>query len=132
MPYCTAYIKTIILKEIKLGFYSERGVINMLLVKGKAGKSFVLEQIHNNTNSLAFIYYNQPVIDGGIWINSDTVDFNGFMANVSKYLDKIEHDIWYDYLIIYTNKGEIPIRNKRDLIEEWEKDYGVTVVIGCK
>ena len=104
----------------------------MLLVKGKAGKSVVLEQIHNNTNSLAFIYYNQPVIDGGIWINSDTVDFNGFMANVSKYLDKIEHDIWYDYLIIYTNKGEIPIRNKRDLIEEWEKDYGVTVVIGCK
>lgn len=106
----------------------------MLLLKGKAGKSVILEIIHKdkNSKSLTFIYYDQPVIDGGIWVNSDAMDFNDFMAELSNHLSLIGYDINYDYLIIYTNKGETTIRNKKDLIEKWERDFGVTAIVGCK
>ena len=106
----------------------------MLLLKGKAGKSVILELIHKdeNTKSLTFIYYNQPIIDGGMWVNSDAMEFNDFMTELSNHLNSIGCDVNYDYLIIYTNKGETTIRNKKDLIEKWEKDYGVTTIVGCK
>lgn len=104
----------------------------MLLLKGKVEKSVILEQLFHNTNSLAVIYYNQPVIDGGLWVNSDTTRFDDFITELSKYLNSIELNIRYDYLIIYTNKGEIPIKNKKDIIKKWEDDFGFTVIVGCK
>ena len=104
----------------------------MLLLKGKVAKSVILEQLFHSTNSLAAIYYNQPVIDGGLWVNSDTMEFKDFITELSKYLYSIEPNTRYEYLIIYTNKGETPIKNKKEIIEKWEDDFGFTVVIGCK
>ena len=104
----------------------------MLILKGKAGKSVVLEHIYKNTNSLAFVYYEQPVIDGALWVGMKSVQFDEFIRQIPKYLDKSNSNSRYDYLIIYTNEKEEEIRGKRRLIEEWEKSYEFTVIIGCK
>lgn len=103
----------------------------MLLLKGKVGKSVILEIIHKNTYALTYVYYNQPVIEDCIWVNSDSMEFGEFLNELDNQL-KIYDCMHYDYLIIYTNKGEIPIKNKKELIESWEKAYGVTVIVGCK
>ena len=104
----------------------------MLLLKGKAGKSIILEVVHKNTHALTYVYYNQPVIEDSIWVNSDSVEFDEFLTELDNQLKLYGNSMYYDYLIIYTNKGETPIKNKKELIESWEKDYGFTVIIGCK
>ena len=104
----------------------------MLLLKGKSGKSVILEQIYKNTNSLAFVYYEQPVIDGALWVGMKSVQFGDFMRKIPEYLDKNEKNSRYDYLIIYTNESDVDVWSEKRLIEEWEKNYGFTVIIGCK
>ncbi len=104
----------------------------MLLLKGKAGKSNILEQIYKNTNSIAFVFYEQPVIDGALWIGMRSVQFDDFVKQIPKYLKKYKSNSRYDYLIIYTNEDENIIRDKQRLIEEWEKSFGFTVIIGCR
>lgn len=103
----------------------------MLLLKGKAGKSIILEVVHKNTYALTYVYYNQPVIEDCVWVNSDSMEFGEFLTELDNQL-KTYNCMHYDYLIIYTNKGETSIKNKKELIESWEKDYGFTVIIGCK
>ncbi len=61
----------------------------MLLVKGKKGKSVILNIISQNTKNITIAYYNQPVIDG-LFINSDTMNFKTFIFELSKYVDKIK------------------------------------------
>lgn len=104
----------------------------MLILKGDVGKSVILEYIYKNTNSLAFVYYEQPVIDGALWVGMKSIQFDDFMRKIPEYLNKNEKDNRYDYLIIYTNENEGSIKGKRRLIEEWEKEYGFTVIVGCK
>lgn len=106
----------------------------MLLVKGKVGKSVILELIHKNTKSLTFIYYSQPVIDGGLWVNSDTMTFTDFVGDVSNYMETYRDEIdgQYEYLIIYSNQGEKPMKYRKDMFEKWEKEYGFSVIVGCK
>lgn len=104
----------------------------MLILKGDKGKSVILEHIYKNTNSLAFVFYEQSIIDGALWVGMKSIQFDDFMRNIPEYLNKNECDNRYDYLIIYTNEGEEDIKRKRRLIKEWEKDYGFTVIIGCK
>ena len=90
----------------------------MLILKGRAGKSVILEHIYKSTNSLAFVYYEQPVIDGALWVGMKSIQFDDFMRQIPKYLDKNERNNRYDYLIIYTNETEEDIKSKRRLIEE--------------
>jgi len=104
----------------------------MLLVKGKKGKSVILNIISQNTKNITIAYYNQPVIDG-LFINSDTMDFKTFIFELSKYVDTINNkDKTIDYLIIYTNKGEPTIKKQKELFQKWENVYGFQVIIGCQ
>lgn len=104
----------------------------MLLVKGKKGKSVILNIISQNTKNITIAYYNQPVIDG-LFINSDTMDFKTFIFELSKYVDTINNkDKTIDYLIIYTNQGEPTIKNQKKLFQKWENVYGFQVIIGCQ
>lgn len=104
----------------------------MLLVKGKKGKSVILNIISQNTKNITIAYYNQPVIDG-LFINSDTMDFKTFIFELSKYVDTINNkDKTIDYLIIYTNQGEPTIKNQKELFQKWENVYGFQVIIGCQ
>lgn len=104
----------------------------MLILKGKSGKSVILEHIYKTTNSLAFVCYEQPVIDGALWVGMKSVQFDHFIRQIPEYLDKNEKNSRYDYLIIYTNEAEEDIRGERRLLEELERVYGFTVIVGCK
>ena len=103
----------------------------MLLLKGKQGKSVVLDILSKNTNSVSIIYYNQPVISG-LYINSDTMTFQKFMSDLQKYVETISKKSRYEYLIIYTNQGEPTIKNQKELLQKWENIYGFQVIVGCK
>lgn len=104
----------------------------MLLVKGKNGKSVILDIINKNTKSISIVYYNQPVLDG-LFINSDTMSFQDFMLKLRQYVDKINiHDKVFDYLIIYTNQGEPTIKRHKELFQRWENAYGFQVIVGCQ
>jgi hypothetical protein len=104
----------------------------MLLIEGDTGKSIIIELIHKNTNALTFVYYNQPVVDGGLWINSDTMEFGEFVIEVDRYIEPMRSHEGCNYLIIYTNKSRKTVRNKKILFKEWEEKYGFNVIIGCR
>ena len=103
----------------------------MLLLKGKQGKSIILDIIVKNTKSISVIYYNQPVISG-LHINSDTMKFKDFMFELQKYIKQIDNTSHFDYLIIYTNQGEPTIEHQKELFQKWENLYGFQVIVGCK
>ncbi len=104
----------------------------MLLLKGKNYKSVILDIISKNTNNLTIVYYNQPVLSG-LYINSDTMNFQEFMFELRQYIDKLSKDEkQFDYLIIYTNKGEPTIKHQKELFQKWENTYGFQVIVGCQ
>lgn len=103
----------------------------MLLLKGKSGKSVILEHLYKTTNSLAFVFYEQPVIDGALWIGMKSVQFDHFIRQIPEYLDKNERGNRYDYLIIYTNESEDSIKGNIRLIESLEREFGFTVIMSC-
>ena len=104
----------------------------MLLVKGKNGKSVILELIDKNTQSLTFVYYNQALIEDSLWINSDTMKFQDFMFELSQYIKSLDNNTCYEYLIIYTNMGEPTIKNQKELLQKLENTYGFQVIVGCQ
>jgi hypothetical protein len=103
----------------------------MLLLKGKAGKSEVLDILSKETNSLTVIYYNQPVLSG-LYVNSDTMKFQDFMFELQKYIKPLSNQPKYDYLIVYTNQGEPTIKNQKELFQQWESIYGFKILVGCQ
>lgn len=107
--------------------------MDLLLLKGKVGKSVVLDMLSKSTKSISAVYYNQPVLMDALFVNSDVMDFPTFITELNRYLDKLSTtEQHYEYLIIYTNKTQITVDRKRKLYEEWENKYGFQVIIGCK
>jgi len=106
----------------------------MLLVKGKNGKSNILDLIDTHSKAITFVYYNQALILNSMWYNSSTMSFKDFMFELRKYIqENLENsDERYDYLIIYTNQGEITIKHQKELFQKWENIYGFQVIIGCQ
>jgi len=105
----------------------------MLLLKGKNGKSIILDIISKNTNSTAIVYYDKPIIEDGLFMNSGTMSFQDFMFELRQYMNNFnKEDKRIDYLIIYTNQGEPTIKHQKELFQKWENVYGILIIIGCK
>lgn len=104
----------------------------MLLLKGKTGKSIILDIISKNTNNITIIYYDKPVISG-LFMDSSTMSFKNFMFELQQYMNKIiDESEQIDYLIIYTNQGEPTIKNQKELFQKWENVYGIQIIVGCR
>lgn len=105
----------------------------MLLLKGKNGKSVILEIISENTNNITMVYYDKPVIKDSLFMDSSRISFQDFMFELRQYISNLnKEEKLFDYLIIYTNQGEPTITHQKELFQKWENIYGFQIIVGCK
>jgi hypothetical protein len=95
----------------------------MLILKGKSQKSVLADILMDNTNSICFVYYDQPVIFGSICVDNREYSLENFFECIKEEFEEYsEYDLdtkHYTYLIIYTNEKE---EDLKDIIE-WIKEY---------
>ena len=79
----------------------------MIILKGECGKSRVIENLMNTTNSICFMYDNFPSTFSTISLDCREYSLNDFLECISNTLEKAAiDDEHYDYLLIYTNQDE--------------------------
>ena len=76
----------------------------MLILKGKNGKSRIIETILDTMNNVCFVYNNYPLFEDSICLNSDMYSLEHLKQCIVEEVNKYQE--LYDYLIIYTNKAE--------------------------
>jgi hypothetical protein len=103
----------------------------MLLIKGKSGKSVIMNILSKNTKNITIIYDNCSVFLDGLILNSDNYSFKEFIFELSNYIKGLEEN-QIDYLIIYTNQEEQIIKYQEELFQKWEYIYGFSIIVGCK
>jgi len=82
----------------------------MLILKGENGKSKVITDLLEHTNSICFIYYDQEIQLDGLFVNSKNYSVEQFSNYIEIYFDNND-DKFYDYVVIYTNFPEEEIEN---------------------
>lgn len=98
----------------------------MLIVKGKARKSTLVNILMDATNSICFQYYDAPVIWNSICVDKTEYSLNNLIECIEEEFAMIGIDEHYDYLIIYTNESE---EDLKELID-WMNNY--KYAIPCK
>ena len=79
----------------------------MIILKGDCGKSRVVENLMNTTNSICFMYDDFPSTFSTISLDCREYSLNDFLECISNALEKAAiNDEHYDYLLIYTNQDE--------------------------
>lgn len=106
----------------------------MLILKGKCGKSRVIDLLMDKTYSICFVYNDYPLIQGSICVDSVQYSLEDFIKCISEEMkEAIIHDIDYDYLLIYTNKSENEICTLIDWLDKHEfKIPCRDIILTCK
>lgn len=79
----------------------------MIILKGDCGKSRVVENLMNTTNSICFMYNDFPSTFSAISLDCREYSLSDFLECISSTLEKTAvGDERYDYLLIYTNQDE--------------------------
>lgn len=77
----------------------------MLVLKGKAMKSDVINCIISNNKCICYEYGSYPVCNGSIFGNVKKHSLSSLLAEIDDSL-MYNTDDFYDYLIVYTNMNE--------------------------
>lgn len=106
----------------------------MLILKGNAGKSRIIDILMSKTNSACFVYNDYPLIYKSISVDSSQYSIDDFVECISDTMkDYIVNDEHYQYLLIYTNQKEEDLRKLTDYFDKykWMIPF-VDIIITCK
>lgn len=78
----------------------------MQILKSEVQKSVTVQHILNDTNSMCFVYYEQPLQFEHFWIDSREYTHDDLKECIMSNIPTKQ----CDYLIIYTNQPEIEIQ----------------------
>lgn len=104
----------------------------MLILKGKAGKSVIVERLSHYTETVVYGYLEDMIynVEGMMCVLAKDVSLNMFCNNLEEDILKKER---IDTLIIYTNLNEDEITPIKDVLEKLEKlNVFRWVIITCK
>ena len=106
----------------------------MLIVKGKNGKSVLVNVISDITHSICFEYHDYPVFYNSYCVDSEEYYLSEFIECIEEeFNDLMEDGKHYDYLIIYTNKKEEELKELIDwLNENKHKICCLDIIVMCK
>lgn len=92
----------------------------MLILKGKAGKSVIVERLSHYTETVVYGYLEDMIynVEGMMCVLAKDVSLNMFCSNLEEDILKKER---IDTLIIYTNLSEDEITPIKDVLEKLEK-----------
>ncbi len=92
----------------------------MLILKGKVGKSVIVERLSHYTGTVVYGYLEDMIynVEGMLCVLSKDVSLDVFCRDLEEDILKKEH---IDTLIIYTNLNEDEIIPIKDLLEKLEK-----------
>lgn len=106
----------------------------MLILNGNCGKSRVIDIIMDKTNSICFVYNDQPLIFNAICVDSREYFISDFLECISETLkESVINDEHYDYLLVYTNQEEEYLQD----IVYWLNKYQTRIpcrdiILACK
>lgn len=92
----------------------------MLILKGNAGKSVIVERLSHYTETVVYGYLEDMIynVEGMMCVLAKDVSLNMFCNNLEEDILKKGH---IDTLIIYTNLSEDEIIPIKDALEKLEK-----------
>lgn len=92
----------------------------MLILKGKAGKSVIVERLSHYTETVVYGYLEDMIynVEGMMCVLAKDVSLDMFCNNLEEDILKKER---IDTLIIYTNLSEDEIIPIKDTLEKLEK-----------
>ncbi len=92
----------------------------MLILKGKAGKSVIVERLSHYTETVVYGYLEDMIynVEGMLCVLSKDVSLDVFCRDLEEDILKKEY---IDTLIIYTNLNEDEIIPIKDILEKLEK-----------
>ena len=105
----------------------------MLILKGKNGKSRVLTDIAEYTDSYYLVYndYNLPVYS--YWINSYEKSLSNLVEELEFFLNNNNENSSMDYFILYTNRTEDELSKVIKWLEQNEKKFNCRyLILACK
>lgn len=106
----------------------------MLILKGNGGKSVVLNDLAECTDSICFEYYNIPVVHkNSIWVNSNYYSLVDLQSAIAGVMD--ENDYTYIYLIVYTNEKEEDLKYFIEWLNNNETMFRYrceNIILACK
>ena len=102
----------------------------MLIVKGRNGKSVLVQILADHTESICFEYHDYPVMYGSYCIDSEIYSLSDFIDFIKEFDDDKEH---YDYLIIYTNEKEDSLKELIDFLNKHKLNIShKDIIVMCK
>ena len=81
----------------------------MLILKGKAMKSDILNSIAQSRKCICFEYHDNPVCFESVFVDSSKYTFDDLISEIDFVFEKDFYDTFFDYLLIYTNEKESKI-----------------------
>jgi len=92
----------------------------MLILKGKVGKSVIVERLSHYTGTIIYGYLEDMIynVEGMLCVLSKDVSLDVFCRDLEEDILKRE---WIETLIIYTNLDEDEILPIKEIIEKLEK-----------
>lgn len=106
----------------------------MLILRGNAGKSRIIDILMNHTKSIGFVYNDYPLIYESICVDSTQYSMNDFVECISDAMkDYVVNGERYSYLLIYTNQKEEELRKLTDWLERYKWRLPIMdIIVTCK
>lgn len=104
----------------------------MLILKGENGKSRVLTDIAEYTDSCYWVYNNYELPVYSYHINSYEISLSNLIEELEAYLNN-NPNVPMEYFMLYTNKTEDELSKVIKWLEQNEKRFNCRyLILGCK
>lgn len=90
----------------------------MLILKGNAGKSRVIDILMEQTGSVCFVYNDYPLIFNAICVDSKEYSLDDFFNEIEFMFEKDFATEYFQYLLIYTNEKERSLKRYLKWLED--------------
>lgn len=109
----------------------------MLILKGNAMKSEIINRIMEYGDSICFTYYDNPVVysnsDNNFFVNKNEYSLEDLFNEIDSMFEKDLYNEYFRYLIIYTNENENKLKRYIDWMEENRIAFRCSeILITCK
>ena len=106
----------------------------MLILRGNAGKSRIIDILMDQTNSVCFVYNDYPLIYESICVDSAQYSIEDFVECLSDTIkDYIVNGKHYSYLLIYTNQIEEDLQKLTGWLDKykWRIPF-MDIIVTCR